>query len=147
VSDIWEKWVRQKHDIESIKKIISPDVKEISYSRFYDFSGSDTQISEEDLSKKIFVFNEDYIRNKVSFREDGLGTIAMFGKQVELETLIDKAEADFKDAQKALEIAFNNVAPYNDPNSVSSPEYYLNKMSKALSGDDHWNPKCLRSMA
>ncbi len=122
----------------AFKKIISPDVKDISYSRLYDFSGSATQISEEDLSKKIFVFNEDYIRNKVSFRENGLGTIAMFGKQVELETLIDKAEADFKNAQKALEIAENNVSPYNDPNSVSSPEYYLNKMSKTLSGDDHW---------
>ena len=122
----------------AFKKIISPDEKEISYSRLYDFGGSATQILEEDLSKKIFVFNEDYIRNKVSFREDGLRTIAMFGKQVELETLIEKAEADLKNAQKALEIAVNNVSPYNDPNSVSSPEYYLNKMSKTLSGDEHW---------
>ena len=122
----------------AFNKIVYPDIEEISYSRLYDLNGNTVQDSEESLRKKIFVFNEDYIRNKVSFREDGLGTIAMFGKQVELETLIHEAEADYKNAQDDREKAESKEKPFNDKNSVSSPDYYINRMCDALSGDEHW---------
>ena len=33
-----------------------------------------------DEENKVFVFNEDYTNNQVRLREDGLGTIVMFGE-------------------------------------------------------------------
>lgn len=86
----------------------------------------------------IFVFNEDYILKKIRLQDDGLGTIIMFGEQVDLDDKISKAQTELDnvinkyDQQDALcQIYDNNLSP-------SSPTYHMDQMISLLRGSDSW---------
>ena len=108
---------------------------EITDAFLEDFSGKAIAYPVDGQSGKVFVFNEEYIQSKVRLKEDGLGTIVMFGKQAELETLIEAAQKAYDDALAEREKAEAMVKPFNDRTSLVSPDYYLSKMNLALSGD------------
>lgn len=119
-------------------KLSGADLQEITSAHLEDCSGRIVPYLSDDQSHKIFVFNEDYIQNKVRLKEDGLGTIVMFGKQAELESLIDAAQKAYDVAFAEHEKAKKNAAPFNDSTSPLAPSYYLSRMNFALSGDRNW---------
>lgn len=119
-------------------KISGVDLPEITDAFLEDFSGKAIAYPVDGQSGKVFVFNEEYIQSKVRLKEDGLGTIVMFGKQAELETLIEAAQKAYDDALAEREKAEAMVKPFNDRTSLVSPDYYLSKMNLALSGDQNW---------
>lgn len=119
-------------------KISGTNTDGISEAYLLDDAGNKIQFSSTSRHKGIFVFNEDYIQNKVRLKEDGLGTIVMFGKQAELELLIDKAQKEYNNALQDRKNEDAKLESFNDPSSVSSPDYYLNEMKSALTGDNNW---------
>lgn len=119
-------------------KLSGTDIQEITSEHLEDCSGRIVPYLSDDQSHKIFVFNEDYIQNKVRLKEDGLGTIVMFGKQAELESQIDAAQKAYDVAFAEHEKAEKNAAPFNDSTSPLAPSYYLSRMNLALSGDRNW---------
>lgn len=123
---------------KALLKIAGTELPEITSAYLEDSAGKSIPCSLGGSSGRIFVFNEDYIQSKVRLKEDGLGTIVMFGKQAELESLIEAAQKELDAASAEREKASEKAAPYSDHSSVSSPSYYLTKMNFALSGDQNW---------
>lgn len=119
-------------------KLSGADFQEITSVHLEDCSGRIVPYPSDDQLHEIFVFNEDYIQNKVRLKEDGLGTIVMFGKQAELESLIDAAQKAYNAALSEHEKAATIAKPFNDSTSPLAPSYYLSKMNFALSGDQNW---------
>lgn len=119
-------------------KLSDTDIQEITDSCLEDFSGKTIPYPSEGQPGKVFVFNEDYIQNKVRLKDDGLGTIVMFGKQAELELQIDAAQKAYDAAAAERESAEKVAAPFNDMTSPVAPGYYLTRINNALSGDQNW---------
>ena len=102
-------------------KVSGVELPEITNACLEDYSGQTVPYLDNGQSGEIFVFNEDYIQNKVRLKEDGLGTIVMFGKQAELETQIESAQREYDVAVKEREDAASIVAPFNNITSITSP--------------------------
>lgn len=87
----------------------------------------------------IFVFNEDYILNKIRLEEDGLDTIIMFGEQVDLDDTISKAQAELTDAIDEYEKQYGSCQKYDNKSLPISPQYHMDKMADLLrEGSDPW---------
>lgn len=119
-------------------KIAGKDFPEIMDACLEDYSGSAISYQDNEQTGKVFVFNEEYIQDKVKLKEDGLGTIVMFGKQVELEAQIANAQREYDIAVDKRKSVAATVEPFYDRMSIVSPSYYLSKMNVALSGDQNW---------
>jgi hypothetical protein len=44
----------------------------------------------EESKKRIYIFDEEYVLKQTRFKTNGLDTIVMFGKQVDLEDKIEE---------------------------------------------------------
>ena len=124
---------------KALLKIAGEELPEITCAYLEDSAGKGIPYTAGDNSERIFVFNEDYIQSKVRLKENGLGTIVMFGKQAELESLIETVQKELNAATTERERISEKVLSFNDHSSVSSPSYYLTKMNLALSGDQNWS--------
>lgn len=93
----------------------------------------DKTLGEED-KKRIFVFNEEYVNNKVRLDEnaDGLGTIVMLGDAADIQGAIDAKNAVLAGIMTAftpLETAHNK---YTSENDEISPKRLFNDLKNAL---------------
>lgn len=80
----------------------------------------------------IAVFNEDYIDANVKIDDDGLGSIVLLGKHVELETQIVAAQQAIDSAVQELSAADSALAPFVKRSNVSSPEYHWESIKSIL---------------
>ena len=119
-------------------KVSGADLPEIEYASLEDYSGNSMPCPVDGQDFKVFVFNEEYVQSRVRLKEDGLGTIVVFGKQAELETQIERAQKEYETAIREKEKSAAIVAKFNDESNVISPLYHLSRMKKALSGDCNW---------
>lgn len=74
-----------------------------SVLRLNDFDQKEITLTEEEKSN-IYIFNETFIDNKIKFSEDGMNTIVMFGKQIELEEELKKYNEEFLKLKKEYKI-------------------------------------------
>ena len=65
--------------------------------------------------KSVYVFNEQYIVDNVKLKKEGLDTIVMLGKQVDLDAQISKAEVEKLGLQKQQETLEKEHRQYEDP--------------------------------
>ena len=99
----------------------------------------DSDIILEEASKKsIFVFNEDYIEQKVKIAQNGLDTIVILGEQVDIDCQIDIKKEELSEAQIKLQKYELELAEYNDAKNEKSPDYWMNKINDSLKGVGHW---------
>lgn len=99
----------------------------------------DSDIILEEASKKsIFVFNEDYIEQKVKIAQDGLDTIVILGEQVDIDCKIDIKKEELSEAQIKLQKYELELAEYNDAKNEKSPDYWMDKINASLKGLGHW---------
>ena len=92
----------------------------------------------DDMRQRIFIFNDDYIEQKVHISDKGLKAIVMFGEQKEIEEKIKECEIKLADALTYKEDAQNQLSEYENKNNIQSPFFYINKMKTLLQGDLHW---------
>lgn len=88
--------------------------------------------------KSVYVFNEQYIVDNIKLKKEGLDTIVMLGKQVDLDERILKAVAEQSDLLKQQETLNAEHRQYENPLSPISPQYYFGKMRRLLTGDTNW---------
>lgn len=109
-------------------------IKQVSFS---DKDGNPVVLS-EDEKKHIFVFDEDFVNEKVKLKEDHLDTIIMLGQAADLAGKIEQAEKDRKSAKTVFETKDAALREYKDTNNPISPTNRLWKIGNALRGDDAW---------
>lgn len=86
----------------------------------------------------IFVFNEDYINDKIAVQNDGLSAVILFGEQVEIDKQIEEANEKLEDYQRLIddqESIKNGLE--NDKNS-NSYKYKINNLKDKLKSSDNW---------
>lgn len=113
---------------------VQPAIKQVS---FLDKDGNPVVLSEEER-KRIFVFDEDFVNEKVKLKEDHLDTIIMLGPAANLAEEIEQAEADRDSAKTVYEANEALLVEYKDTNNQKSPTNRLWKIGNALRGDDAW---------
>ena len=92
----------------------------------------------DDEKKQIFVFDEDFVNEKVKFKEDHLDTIIMLGQAANLAEKIEQAQNDRDLAKIVYETKEGILREYKDSNNPKSPANRLWRIGNALRGDDAW---------
>lgn len=118
-------------------KINKLSTEETQQLKLKDVSGNIIELGEEEL-KRIFVYNETFIDKNVKFNGNGLKSIIMFGKQVELDDKIKEKEDLLQKYKKELIKSDDKIKEYTDIKSVKAPDYYMSKMKNYLKEDKSW---------
>ncbi|SCH85811.1 Uncharacterized protein conserved in bacteria [uncultured Clostridium sp.] len=89
-------------------------------------------------AEKFFVFDETYVSRNIKVQESGLGTIVLFGKQVELEKQLEELEKQIVQAQTDIDSKSESIQQYNSATNVVAPEYWKNLIIKKLQAAGGW---------
>lgn len=89
-------------------------------------------------SEKIFVFDEKYISRNIQVQKSGLGTIVLFGKQVDIEKRLDELNEQIAKIQSDIDSKSENVQKFNSASDVVSPEYWKNAIISKLQSPGGW---------
>jgi len=102
--------------------------------------GNKTKLTQpENGWSNIFVFDEEYINTNLRINGEGLGSIVLFGEQVEIDTELKKLDEDKKNVQANLAKSSESLNnKYESPASPLSPVFYKNKIFYALKKNDGW---------
>lgn len=120
----------------AFKKVKGEDILNIEMASLYDDS-HEISIGESG-DKAIFVFNEDFVNDKVKIQEEGLGSIIMLGEKADLTVKIEQATEKLSEAKDLQDKIKQRVDEYKDVTNLKSPDYYKDKMCLALKNDNGW---------
>lgn len=83
---------------------------------------------------KIFVFNEDFLREKILVKKQGVDTIVMFGSQIEVDEKINKLKNLLDELLNKKKQQQEKLNEYEDKKNEKSPLYIFdNELKKSLS--------------
>ncbi len=95
----------------------------------------------EDDKKSIHVFNEKFIDSNIKIKEDGIDSIVMFGKQVDIDNQISETEKRLNAKNTEIENQNNIVNNFLDSSNANSPTYFINQCISELKRDNGWAGK------
>lgn len=121
----------------AFKKAQGDNVLNIEIASLYDSDSHEILISESG-DKMIFVFNEDFVNDKVKIQKEGLGSIIMLGEKADLTVKIEQATEELSEAKEIYSNIEQKVEEYKDVVNLKSPYYYKEKMCATLKNDDGW---------
>ncbi len=104
-------------------------------SYFYDESGSMVKLPED---SKVFVFNEQYIDSNIRIEGDGLGSIILFGGDVDKQAEIDECTIKIADTESKRDAAQKECDKYNLISNPLSPEFHWAKIESILKQSGGW---------
>ena len=91
-----------------------------------------TALGDED-KKRVFVFNEDFVNNKVRLEDaEGLGTIVMLGDAADIQGQIDAKTAELNGIMAVFSPLETTYNKYADENDETSPKKLFNDLKNAL---------------
>lgn len=91
-----------------------------------------------DNDVRLSVFNEKYIDENVKIDDDGLGTIIMLGKQVDLQSEIDKINLDITELEANCESLESQYENYTNLTNPLNPQYHWNRIITILKQPGGW---------
>lgn len=89
-------------------------------------------------TEKFFVFDEEYISKNIKVQESGLGTIVLFGKQIELEKRLEELKKQIAQTQNEINSKRESIEQYTSENNVMAPQYWQNLIVRKLQGTGGW---------
>lgn len=89
-------------------------------------------------AEKFFVFDEEYISRNIKVQGSGLGTIVLFGKQIELDKRLEELEIQISRTQMDIDSKNEFIKQYNSSNNVIAPEYWQSLIIRKLQADGGW---------
>lgn len=104
-------------------------------SYFYDESGSTVKLPED---SKVFVFNEQYIDSNIRIEGDGLGSIILFGGDVDKQAEIDECTSKIADTESKRDTAQKECDKYNLISNPLSPGFHWAKIESILKQSSGW---------
>ena len=121
----------------AFQKIKRQDKENIQSAYLIDDNAQEVELSATD-QEHIYVYNEDYIENKVKLQNDGLDTIVLLGNQVALEEKIKETREKYDNVKENREKQENICKQYIDINNINSPRYYNKRIKDNLRGSGNW---------
>lgn len=123
---------------KAFKNLKGDDADGITSSSLVDQAGTPLTLSEEER-KSIYVFDEDYINQKIKIKGDKLESIIMLGEQVDIDDKIHELEAEKKQAEETLSKAESEYSRFTDAESTDNPNFYMTNAKNLLK--HRWAPK------
>ncbi len=123
---------------KAFRNLKGDDVDGITSSSLVDQSGTPITLSEEER-KSIYVFDEDYINQKIKIKGDKLESIIMLDEQVDIDDKIHELEAEQKQAEETLSKAESEYSRFTDAESTDNPNFYMTNAKNLLK--HRWAPK------
>lgn len=121
----------------AFRKIAGEEEESIINTILCDKNGNEVFLCEEEKSK-IHVFDQKFIDENIRFEENGLDTIVMLGRQVELDKKIKKLEDTIFAKKEELNQKENILNEFYDCKNPKAPAYYKNKIDNSLKGNSSW---------
>ncbi len=127
-----------KSTIAKAFRRIKGEETSVTSAKIYDEKDTEQILSEKE-KHQLCVFDEDFILKNIKLKDNGLDTIVMLGKSVELSNKIDDATSKKDEIKNKYDEAKEiHEKHYIDSKSIYSPKYYLKKIKSALQGDGNW---------
>lgn len=123
---------------KAFRNLRSDDADGITSSSLVDQAGTPITLSEEER-KSIYVFDEDYINQKIKIKGDKLESIIMLDEQVDIDDKIHELEAEKKQAEETLSKAKEEYSSFTDAESTDNPNFYMTNAKNLLK--HRWAPK------
>lgn len=120
-----------KSTISQVFNAIKSDKQYFEIVKILDSNEQEIQITNEQKDQ-IFVFNEEYINDRVKIKDDGLDTIILLGDAVDLEEKFKKIDKIDKKLQIRKTDYTNELEKYTKENSTDNPEIYKNNIEQKL---------------
>lgn len=116
---------------KAFKNLKGDDADGITSSSLVDQAGTPITLSEEER-KSIYVFDEDYINQKIKIKGDKLESIIMLGEQADIDNKIHELEAEQKKAEKTLSKAESEYSRFTAEKSTDNPDFYFTRAKTLL---------------
>lgn len=123
---------------KAFRNLKGDDADGITSSSLADQAGTPLTLSEEER-KSIYVFDEDYINQKIKIKGDKLESIIMLGEQADIDDKIHELEAEQKQAEETLSKAESEYSRFTDAESTDNPNFYMTNAKNLLK--HRWAPK------
>ncbi len=123
---------------KAFRNLKGDDADGITSSSLADQAGTPLTLSEEER-KSIYVFDEDYINQKIKIKGDKLESIIMLDEQVDIDDKIHELEAEKKQAEETLSKAESEYSRFTDAESTDNPNFYMTNAKNLLK--HRWAPK------
>lgn len=120
---------------KAFKNLKGDDADGITSSSLVDQAGTPLTLSEEER-KSIYVFDEDYINQKIKIKGDKLESIIMLGEQADIDDNIHELEAEQKQAEETLSQAKKEYSRFTAEKLTDNPYFYLGQALYELKS--HW---------
>ena len=95
-------------------------------------------LSSDGKGARIHIFDETYISNNVKLQRDGLGSIVLFGHQVQIEKRIDEIDAELSILAQKIEKQEEACKEHLVATNVASPAYWSSRIVKTLQRPGGW---------
>lgn len=115
----------------AFRKVKGEDILNIETASLYDNNSYEISISKFG-DRMIYVFNEDFVNDKVKIQEEGLGSIIMLGEKADLTVKIEQAEKELLEEKNTQCKVKLKLEEYTDVKNLKSPYFYEEKMCATL---------------
>ena len=99
---------------------------------------SPINLSPDGKAARIHIFDETYISNNVKLQRDGLGSIVLFGHQIQIEKRMDEIDTELSILAPKIEKQEKTCQAYLVATNVASPAYWSSRIVKTLQRPSGW---------
>lgn len=123
----------------TIAKCFRELAKKADEEKSAEYTVSTNPVIAEASKPQIFVFDEDFVREKVRVEDsDELAAIVMLGEQGEIDDQIKEKNNELKLVNEKLAVLDGLKNEYADQNNAKSTAYHFNAIKKELQRDGGW---------
>ena len=123
---------------KAIRQFIGKDVEQPNEEGYVLYSVSTDAAILDDKKGSIFIFDEEFVRENVRTKGNGLETIVMMGEQIELDSQITRKNEEKITIEKKIEEQIILQANFENEKDISSPKYFFDKIRDRLREDGGW---------
>ncbi|MCR8968236.1 AAA family ATPase [Streptococcus zalophi] len=122
---------------KAFRKIKEFNEKQIEIAEIFDENDNIIQLTDKEKNS-IYVFNEEFIEDKIRIDDDGLHTIIVMGAVKDADDQLKTLQPLYIKSSKDKEVQSKIVDIYSDSKNEFSPQYYIEKMKECLRGNNSW---------
>lgn len=123
---------------KAMRQLVDKDTELQTDEGYVSYFVSTDAILPDEKKSSVFIFDEEFIRENVRIKGNGLESIVMMGEQVELDELIAEKEEILTKLDNKLRELNKECEKFNNPKEIISPLFHFNKIREALRADGGW---------
>lgn len=123
---------------KAVRQLAGKDNEYPTEDGYVSYTVSTDAVISDDKKESVFIFDEEFVRENVRMKGNGLETIVMMGEQVALDTQITLKNAEKHILEQKIVEQTIQKEKFEDKNNTSSPLYFINKIREKLREDGGW---------